>query len=41
VKHLGEMQTQRAELDQAIQELKDQIAWGESRLSEMQKESAA
>ena len=41
VKHLAEMETQRAELDQAIAELKDQMAWGANRLNELAKESAA
>ena len=41
VKHLAEMETQRAELDQAIAELKEQMAWGANRLNELAKESAA
>ena len=40
-KHLADMEQQRAELDQAISELKEQMAWGANRLDEMAKESAA
>lgn len=40
-KHLTEMETQRAELDEAIAELKKQMAWGAARLAELAKESAA
>lgn len=39
--HLAEMEAQRAELEQAIAELKKQMAWGASRLDEMAKETAA
>ncbi len=40
-KHLSEMEEQRAELDQAIAELKKQMAWGANRLTALAKESAA
>jgi DNA-binding transcriptional MerR regulator len=40
-KHLADMEGQRAELDQAISELKQQMAWGASRLEDLAKESAA
>lgn len=40
-KHLADMEAQRAELDQAIKELKDQMSWGEKRLAELANENAA
>lgn len=40
-KHLADMEAQRVELDQAIAELKKQMAWGANRLTELAKESAA
>ncbi len=40
-KHLADMENQRAELDQAISELKEQMAWGADRLTKLAKESAA
>ena len=36
LKHLAEMESQRDELNEAIAELKEQIAWGESELSRRQ-----
>ena len=39
--HLADMESQRDELDQAIAELKKQMAWGANRLDEMARESAA
>ncbi len=39
--HLSDMESQRNELDQAIAELKKQMAWGADRLDELAKESAA
>ena len=33
--HLADMQAQRAELDEAIAELRDQMAWAENKLAEM------
>jgi len=40
-RHLAEMEAQKAELEQAINELKDQMAWGRERLAEMKNETAA
>lgn len=40
-KHLSDMESQRDELDQAIAELKKQMAWGANRLEELAKEPAA
>ena len=40
-KHLADMEAQRAELDQAIGELKEQMNWGANRMAELAKESAA
>ena len=40
-KHLSEMEAQRAELDEAIAELKKQMAWGAQRLKELAKDTAA
>ena len=34
-KHLADMLDQRAELDEAIEELKEQIAWGEAKLAQI------
>ena len=39
--HLASMEAQRAELDEAIADLKKQMAWGASRLDALAKESAA
>ena len=41
--HLAAMEAQRAELDEAIAELKEQMAWGEAKLAELasKKSSAA
>jgi len=36
-KHLASMQAQRAELDDAINELKIQMEWGQTRLKELDK----
>ena len=36
-KHLANMQAQRAELDDAINELKIQMEWGQARLKELDK----
>ena len=40
-KHLSSMQSQRAELDDAIAELKAQMDWGAARLAEMEPKQAA
>lgn len=40
-KHLAEMEAQKAELDEAITELKDQMAWGANRINELKKTNAA
>lgn len=40
-KRLAEMTAQHDELGEAIQELKDQIAWGDTTLAEKKKNSAA
>ena len=34
-KHLADMEAQRAELDEAIGELKQQMSWGEAKLAEL------
>jgi DNA-binding transcriptional MerR regulator len=39
--HLAEMEAQRDELNEAIAELKDQMAWGARRLAELGRNSAA
>jgi DNA-binding transcriptional MerR regulator len=39
--HLAEMEAQRDELNEAIAELKDQMAWGARRLAELGRDSAA
>ena len=39
--HLADMQAQRAELDQAIGELTEQMAWGEAKLAELAKDKTA
>jgi DNA-binding transcriptional MerR regulator len=36
-RHLAEMEAQKTELENAISDLKDQMAWGEKRLSELVK----
>ncbi len=36
-KHLADMQAQRDELQVAIEELKEQMAWGEKRLAELER----
>ena len=38
-KHLADMQAQRAELDDAISELKAQMDWGQARLKQLEKKS--
>ncbi len=40
-KHLAAMQAQKAELEEAISELKAQMAWGADRINEMKQKSAA
>jgi DNA-binding transcriptional MerR regulator len=40
-KHLAEMEAQRAELDEAIAELKEQMAWGETHLATQTNGTAA
>ena len=37
LKHLDQMEAQKAELDQAIGELKEQISWGEKKLAQLAK----
>lgn len=37
--HLAEMETQKAELDEAIAELKAQMAWGSKKLAELSKDN--
>ena len=39
--HLARMEAQRAELDDAIAELRDQMTWGAAELARRQKDSAA
>lgn len=41
LKHLEEMQAQRAELDEAIGELKEQIAWGARELARRKADDTA
>lgn len=41
LRHLAEMQAQRAELDEAIGELKAQIAWGEQELARRKRNETA
>lgn len=36
LKHLEELERQRRELDEAIADLKDQLAWGERKLAELE-----
>ncbi|MBN2907101.1 MAG: MerR family DNA-binding transcriptional regulator [Rhodobacteraceae bacterium] len=38
---LSDMERQRAELDEAIRELKQQLAWGAARLDELERGAAA
>lgn len=39
-KHLSDMQAQRAELDEAIAELQDQMTWGAERLAKLDTKQA-
>lgn len=39
-KHLADMEAQRAELDNAIKELKAQMDWGQARLKQLEKKQA-
>ncbi|MEY1556491.1 MerR family DNA-binding transcriptional regulator [Yoonia sp. R2331] len=39
--HLADMEAQKAELDEAIAELKSQMAWGEAKLAEIAKNNTA
>ncbi len=39
--HLADMEAQKAELEEAIAELKDQMIWGEAKLAEIAKEKTA
>ncbi len=39
-KHLADMQAQRAELDEAIAELKTQMDWGSARLAQLEPKQA-
>ncbi len=39
--HLADMEAQRAELDEAIAELKSQMKWGEDKLAEIAKDKTA
>ena len=39
-KHLSDMQAQRAELDEAIAELKTQMDWGQARLAKLEPKHA-
>ena len=41
LRHLAEMEAQRAELDEAIGELKAQIAWGEQELARRKRNETA
>jgi hypothetical protein len=41
LRHLAEMEAQRAELDEAIGELKTQIAWGEQELARRKRNETA
>lgn len=40
-RHLADMEAQKAELEEAIGELKDQMAWGARRLEELAKDKTA
>ncbi len=40
-KHLADMEAQRAELDEAIAELKDQMTWGANKLADLAKKKSA
>ena len=40
-KHLAEMEAQKAELEEAINELKDQMAWGREKIAEMRQNVTA
>lgn len=40
-KHLADMETQRGELDEAIKELKEQMAWGAAKLEALAKKKSA
>lgn len=40
-RHLGEMETQRRELDEAIKELKDQMDWGQRELARLAGKASA
>ena len=40
-KHLAELHAQRAELDEAIRELSDQLEWGRKMLASMEQDEAA
>ena len=37
LKHLAELEAQRTELDRAIADLKEQLAWGERKLAELER----
>ena len=37
-RHLADMEAQKAELDEAISELKEQMAWGAEKLAQLSKE---
>ena len=37
-KHLADMEAQKAELDEAIDELKEQMAWGAEKLAQLSKQ---
>lgn len=39
--HLADMEAQKAELEEAIGELKEQMAWGAARLAELAKQKSA
>ncbi|MEJ6397275.1 MerR family transcriptional regulator [Yoonia sp. 208BN28-4] len=40
-RHLADMEAQKAELEEAIGELKEQMAWGEKRLTELANDKTA
>jgi DNA-binding transcriptional MerR regulator len=40
-KHLADMEAQKAELDEAIGELKEQMAWGAAKLASLAKDKSA
>ncbi len=40
-KHLADMESQKAELEDAISELKTQMAWGAERIAELKKKASA